>query len=323
MSTLQTPDEVKTAPETENKPESKPENKPEGNDNKPEAEKISPEKKSPEAPKKEYSDLVDIITEFCGGARIKMVARRAVRIAGGNRNAKRDPIITEQLPDDADVYIAPPPADDEESEDEETDDLEEEAEEEEEEDENGLCEADRCEDPLETEDKAFEEFLGSEKKVRNWITEYFERCRRFRRRLRDTDGTYLMRLAKRASRLLVINVVTGEFIDTGSKVIDPDAVPALLLAASAALLGAENPTVDISFRNIGGEPRITLRLSAEKGKADTVFFNGIHHYADKANVYFATVPYLRGAFVELCITRVELSSFGLKSPVVFGLPRKP
>ena len=340
MSLLQMPDdavstaEVKpeTAPETtlEVKPEVKSESKPEA-----EPEKVSPEKKSSDAPEagakaKEKTDISEYVAEFCGGARLKIVARRTVLISEGKLRRGWEPIIDEQLPDDADVYIAPPvfPVDYDEAETETEADLVESDEEENEENEEDKLpvlpdyfdgENEPCDDPLGIEDRTLEERLRSYRVQRDWIKEYFNKCRKFARKPFEKDGDYLMRLARKFCPYLEINFVRGT-VEDSSKEIDPDALPALLLASASALLGAEKPTVNIYFRNKFDEPRITILLSTENGKADTVFFNGIRHYADNANIYFVTVPYLRGAFVEMCVKRVEPGAFGLKSPVAFGLP---
>ena len=160
--------------------------------------------------------------------------------------------------------------------------------------------------------------LAAETGDREWIKEYFTESR-LPHILGETPGMYLLRQTKKLCRVFGIGARAGN-IDRQSVgcAVDPDLSSALLLTSAAALWGTLRPLAVFSFFVINGSPRMRLLLSAEKGRADTVYFTGIRRFAEKAGIYFVMLPHPRGFLVEMCVARPELSLLGLKSGAGFS-----
>ena len=160
--------------------------------------------------------------------------------------------------------------------------------------------------------------LAAETGDREWIKEYFTESR-LPHILGETPGMYLLRQTKKLCRVFGIGARAGN-IDRQSVgcAVDPDLSSALLLTSAAALWGTLRPLAVFSFFVINGSPRMRLLLSAEKGRADTVYFTGIRRFAEKAGIYFVMLPHPRGFLVEMCVARPELSLLGLKSDAGFS-----
>lgn len=160
--------------------------------------------------------------------------------------------------------------------------------------------------------------LAAETGDREWIKEYFTDSR-FPHIIDETPGMYLLRQTKKLCRVFGIGARAGN-VDRQSVgcAVDPDLSSALLLTSAAALWGTLRPLAVFSFFVINGSPRMRLLLSAEKGRADTVYFTGIRRFAEKAGIYFAMLPHPRGFLVEMCVARPELSLLGLKSGAGFS-----
>ena len=160
--------------------------------------------------------------------------------------------------------------------------------------------------------------LAAETGDREWIKEYFTDSR-FPHIIDETPGMYLLRQTKKLCRVFGIGARAGN-IDRQSVgcAVDPDLSSALLLTSAAALWGTLRPLAVFSFFVINGSPRMRLLLSAEKGRADTVYFTGIRRFAEKAGIYFVMLPHPRGFLVEMCVARPELSLLGLKSGAGFS-----
>ena len=175
----------------------------------------------------------------------------------------------------------------------------------------------------EEEETAFEEILDTDEVERDWVREYFTNCKKPEIRPNETDGAYILRRARRICPTLGVRLSVGEIENSrGGTTIEPDALPAILLASAAALLGTTSPQITLSFSTEEGEPRVKLLLTSKKGMADTEFFNGIRHYAEMTGIYFATAPHPRGFFTEMCVARTELSLLGLKNRVGFSAQEK-
>ena len=160
--------------------------------------------------------------------------------------------------------------------------------------------------------------LAAETGDREWIKEYFTESR-LPHILGETPGMYLLRQTKKLCRVFGIGARAGN-VDRQSVgcAVDPDLSSALLLTSAAALWGTLRPLAVFSFFVINGSPRMRLLLSAEKGRADTVYFTGIRRFAEKAGIYFVMLPHPRGFLVEMCVARPELSLLGLKSDAGFS-----
>ena len=160
--------------------------------------------------------------------------------------------------------------------------------------------------------------LAAETGDREWIKEYFTESR-LPHILGETPGMYLLRQTKKLCRVFGIGARAGN-IDRQSVgcAVDPDLSSALLLTSAAALWGTLRPLAVFSFFVINGSPRMRLLLSAEKGRADTVYFTGIRRFAEKAGIYFVMLPHPRGFLVEMCVARPELSLLGLKGGAGFS-----
>lgn len=158
--------------------------------------------------------------------------------------------------------------------------------------------------------------VAADGKTMSWMEKFFADCRK------DpcgTDGEQILRAAGKISHALGFGVRIAEVdVSSGGEPTEPDALPALFLSAAASLFGTEEPVVTLSFFYRDGEPRMRLRMTSEKGTADTAFFDGVRHYAETTGVYFATAPLRRGFLVEICVARVELSVLGLKNPDGFS-----
>lgn len=160
--------------------------------------------------------------------------------------------------------------------------------------------------------------LAAETGDREWIKEYFTESR-LPHILGETPGMYLLRQTKKLCRVFGIGARAGN-VDRQSVgcAVDPDLSSALLLTSAAALWGTLRPLAVFSFFVINGSPRMRLLLSAEKGRADTVYFTGIRRFAEKAGIYFVMLPHPRGFLVEMCVARPDLSLLGLKSDAGFS-----
>lgn len=297
-----------------------------------------------------YSLIAENTADFFGGSRLCLLARRSARITAGEIRLSEDPIET-VIPSEDEAEEADPeeeasegeekeeeedpeatPEEDEYTDEDEyfdyeyLDDEDEDEEDEEisEEEFEALFDFLSKEDPHEDlrleEETKFEEILAADETKKDWVREYFANCEKLEKTEDETAGCFLLQQARKICRTLGVRFRKGDIVtDPCGVPLESDALPAVLLASAAALLGTTDPCVTFSFSIVDGEPIIKLLLTSKKGKADTEFFNGIRHYVERTGIYFSTAPHPRGFFAEICATRTDPSLLGLKSPVVFSV----